>query len=229
MSKGVSEMSKSASPHLENTLPITVANTGFLLDRLGEDCHPLQFLRELTQNSVESIQKTASKKGVIIWDVDWQHFSETGIYKLCITDDGHGMTGDQLIDYINALSSSGSEQSFTGNYGVGAKISAATRNHAGLIYLSWRDGKGSMIHLWRDPITERYGLRQFELPDGSFDYCAAVADGAKPDGIKESGTRVVLIGMSEDADTMIAPPNAPAPSRWIGKYLNGRYFQFPEG
>lgn len=31
----------------EKTLPLTVANIGFLLDRMGRDCHDLQFLREL--------------------------------------------------------------------------------------------------------------------------------------------------------------------------------------
>jgi hypothetical protein len=222
-------VSKSISPYQENTLPITVANTGFLLDRLGEDCHPLQFLRELTQNAIESIGKTNEKQGEIVWDVDWQHYAATGCYKLCITDNGDGMTGEQLIEYINALSSSGSEQSFSGNYGVGAKISAATRNHAGLIYLSWRNGKGSMIHLWRDPVSRRYGLKQFELPKGSFEYCVSIADEAKPEKINDHGTRVVLFGMSEDADTMAAPAVAPSPSRWVGKYLNGRYFKFPLG
>ena len=42
------------------TSPMTVKNTFFLLDRLGQDCHQLQFLRELTQNSIEAIQGTAS-------------------------------------------------------------------------------------------------------------------------------------------------------------------------
>ena len=218
----------STSPLLENTLPITVANTGFLLDRMGLDCHPLQFLRELTQNSIESILKTPGKTGEIIWDVDWQQFGESGRYKLCITDNGQGMTGDELVAYINALSSSGSEQSLTGNFGVGAKISAATRNHAGLLYLSWNGGTGSMIHLWRDPVSERYGLRQFEI-DGSYEHCASLADEAKPESITEHGTRVVLIGMTDDADTMTAPPSAPTPSRWVAKYLNGRYFRFPKG
>jgi len=222
-------MSKSRSPYQENTLPISVANTGFLLDRLGEDCHPLQFLRELTQNAIESIAKTDEQTGDIIWDVDWRHYADTQCYKLCVTDNGQGMTGDQLVEYINALSSSSSEQSFGGNYGVGAKISAATRNHAGLVYVSWQDAKGSMIHLWRDPTSKRYGLRQFEV-DGSYEYCVTVTDEAKPEKIiKGHGTRVVLFGMSDDADTMTAPPIAPAPSRWVGKYLNGRYFRFPKG
>ena len=88
--------------------------------------------------------------------------------KLCITDTGDGMTGEEMVRYINQLSSSSSEQSFVGNYGVGAKIAAATRNPAGLIYMSWRAGRGSIIHLWRDPINLQYGLRQFERPDGTW-------------------------------------------------------------
>ncbi len=46
------------------TLALTVSNTGFLLDRLGQDCAPLQFVRELTQNAIEAIRMIrASPKG----------------------------------------------------------------------------------------------------------------------------------------------------------------------
>ncbi|HEX8149956.1 MAG TPA: ATP-binding protein [Pyrinomonadaceae bacterium] len=221
-------MSHHASLHGEKTRPLTVANTGFLLDRMGEDCHPLQFLRELTQNSIESILRTDEKKGEIVWDVDWKLLSDTGYYKLSITDNGDGMTGDEMVKYINQLSSSVSEQSFIGNYGVGAKISAATRNHAGLVYLSWKSGKGAMIHLWRDPDTAQYGLKQFEI-GGVFMHCGEVEDEVKPDIIRDHGTRVVLLGMAGDANTMDAPAGSSSPSRWVAKYLNGRYFRFPEG
>ena len=61
------------------------------------------------------------------------------------------MTGEEMEEYINQLSSSMHGQSSTGNFGVGAKIAAATRNHAGLVYLEWKDGVGYMTHLWRDP------------------------------------------------------------------------------
>ena len=40
----------------ENTLPMTVENMTFMLDRLGQDCAPLQFVRELTQNAIEAIR-----------------------------------------------------------------------------------------------------------------------------------------------------------------------------
>jgi len=217
------------SASAEKTYPLTVHNTGFLLDRLGGDCHPLQFLRELTQNSIESILRTREKTGEVVWDVDWNHHEVEGCYKLSVTDNGDGMTGSELVKYINQLSSSVSEQSLIGNYGVGAKIAAATRNHAGLLYLSWKNGRGSMIHLWRDPISGQYGLRQFERPDGTYGYYAEIEDDVKPKLIEEHGTMVVLLGNSEQADTMAAPEGARSPSTWVARYLNTRYFKFPEG
>jgi hypothetical protein len=213
------------------TLPLEVAASGigFLLDRLGTDCHPLQFLRELTQNAIEAIQRTDEKQGEIVWDVEWVHYTLQGVYKLSIIDTGDGMTGPEMVKYINQLSSSVSEQSFMGNYGVGAKIAAATRNHEGLVYLSWKHGKGSMIHLWRDPRTGQYGLKQQELPDGSYGHYAEVEDDLKPPAIKDHGTMIVLLGNSETEDTMKAPEGAASPSRWIAKYLNTRYFSIPSG
>jgi hypothetical protein len=210
------------------TLPLTVQNTGFLLDRLGEDCHPLQFLRELTQNAIEAIQRTHQEDSQIIWDVEWTRYELDGVFKLCIIDTGDGMTGEEMVKYINQLSSSLQEPSMTGNYGVGAKIAAATRNHAGLVYMSWKAGRGSMIHLWRDPETYQYGLRQFRRPDGTYGHYVEVEDALRPESISEHGTMIVLLGHNDSADTMRAPENSASPSRWIAKYLNSRYFKIPQ-
>jgi hypothetical protein len=218
-----------ASPFMRDgsTLPLTVQNTGFLLDRLGQDCHPLQFLRELTQNAIEAIKRTPAKGGEITWDMDWVEYDLTGQYKLSIVDNGDGMNGDEMVKYINQLSSSLSTQDLSGNYGVGANIAAATRNHAGLIYLSWKEGSGSMIHLWRDPRTSQYGLRQFGRPDGTFGHFTDVEDAVKPELINQHGTKIVLVGQAETDNTMQAPEGAAAPSRWVARYLNTRYFSIP--
>jgi hypothetical protein len=213
----------------ERTLTMTVENTGFMVDRLGQDCSPMQFLRELTQNSIEAVQATEERSGEIIWDVDWDHYALTGVFKLCVTDNGVGMTGEEMVHYINKLSSSVHEQTFAGNFGVGAKIAAATRNHDGLVYLSWKGGLGSMIHLWRDPDLGEYGLRQFERPDGTFGHFGHIEDALKPDTIGNHGTKVVLLGNELSEDTMQAPEGAPTPSQWIARYLNTRYFRFPDG
>jgi hypothetical protein len=211
------------------TLPMTVKNTGFLLDRLGEDCHPLQHLRELTTNSIEAILRTPAKTGEIVWDVDWVTYDLEGFYKLSIVDNGIGMTGDEMVEYINQLSSSVSEQSLSGNYGVGAKIATATRNHAGVMYLSWKNGQGALIHLWRDPESGAYGLKQFDGKDESYPYYITIEDEVKPDIIQDHGTKIILLGNASAQNTMEAPPDTPSPSRWISKYLNTRYFRFPKG
>ena len=214
---------------LSKSLPMSVKNVGFLLDRLGQDCAPLQFLRELTQNGIEAIARTG-RPGEIIWDVDWISYDlADGPMKLCITDSGDGMTGEEMIKFINQLSSSGAEQSFSANYGVGAKIAAATKNPAGVIYQSWKDGQGWMVHLEKNSSTGEYGLRQWESEDGRYAHYFSLEDSVKPDSIGESGTKVVLLGVHGNTDTMSAPEGAVSPSRWISKYLNTRYFRFPCG
>src|SRR5215211_7061804 len=131
-------------------LAMSVLNFGFLLDLLGRDCSPLQYLRELNQNAAEAILRTGGT-GLITWDVDWLSFDLGGPMKLCVVDNGDGMTGEEMIRFINQLSSTQSQQSLTGNYGVGAKIAAATKNPAGVIYQSWKDGNGYMIALEKNP------------------------------------------------------------------------------
>lgn len=222
-------MSTSYARGTEKTLPMTVANTGFMLDRLGKDCAQLQYLRELTQNAIEAIQDLPDPKGEVVWDVDWDRYDLTGIFKLCVIDTGVGMTGAEQAKYVNQLSSSVHQQSHEGNFGVGAKIAAATRNHEGLMYLSWKDGTGHMSQLWRDPNTNEYGLRQLALPGGKFGYWAEVEDVVKPKQIGSHGTKVVLLGNDSQEDTMRAPAGVPTATKWIRRYLNTRYFQFPDG
>ena len=38
----------------DQTMAMGVANIGFMLERLGADCDDLQYLRELTKNSLEA-------------------------------------------------------------------------------------------------------------------------------------------------------------------------------
>ena len=214
----------------KHTLEMGVANTGFIVDRLGRDCAPLQYLRELTQNSIEAILDTREKRGEIHWDVDWNHYDLTGQYKLAIVDTGTGMDGEDMLRYINQLSSSSHEQRHDANFGVGAKVAGATRNHAGLLYLSWKDGQGWLTHLWRDPDTGQYGVARREREDGTYhDAYLRLSDDVKPALIGEHGTMVVLLGQDDDHNTVEPPEGIEGRQRWIQKYLNTRFFQFPDG
>jgi hypothetical protein len=210
-----------------NLLAMTVRDMAFLIDKLNEDCSPLQFLRELTKNAIEAILNSNNRTGEIRWDLDWNRriLSDVGVCKLCLIDTGVGMTGEEMVTYINQLSSSIHKQSATGNFGVGAKISTAPLNPQGLVYLSWKDGQGYMIHLYRDPDENKYGLRRF--PSGEF--WAKIQNDVKPGPIKDHGTMVVLLGRTEEENTIEAPPRALMPKKWVLRYLNARFYRFPNG
>lgn len=210
-------------------LPMRVSNVGFMIDKLGQDAGPLQFLRELTQNSIQAIQATSERKGEILWGYDPLEYDDTGVMKLSIVDTGLGMTGPEMIELINHAFRSIYEQGFDKNYGIGAKVAAATRNHHGLRYLSWKDGEGAMVRLRRNPYTGQYGFEQFELEDGSYSHWAPLDDLVKPEIIGTHGTAVILEGNSAEEDTFRMPDGVDLPStRWVASYLNRRYFRVPE-
>jgi hypothetical protein len=212
-----------------NTQAMQVDNTAFLLEKLASDCSPNQYIRELIKNAIEAIEARRDAgwtgQGSILLDADWLTVEDTGIYKLQISDNGTGMTGPEMEAYINSLSSSGRIQSITANFGVGAKITAGVENPVGLVYRSWRNDQGTMVHLWKDPQQLVYGLKQFELPNGTFAHHAPMSAEAKAPNIDSSGTAVVLLGKREDEHTM--KPDG-MPMKWLIKYLNSRFYRIPE-
>lgn len=208
------------------TQPMTVANTTFLVDRLGLDCAPLQFVRELTQNAIEAITSRRASgwqdPGLIIWDVDWKLVEVHDLYKLQISDNGCGMTGRQIETYINSLSSSSGVQGYTNNFGVGAKISAGKENPHGLVYKSWVDGQGVIATFWKDPVVG-YGLRQYAVGD-LFSHFVPVCDDLKTAPIDACGTSVTLLGSQDEENTYVKPD---LKQKWLIQYLNSRYYQLP--
>ena len=215
------------------TRAMRVANIAFLLDRLAADTPPNQQIRELTENALEAIDRRHKSgdvgEGIIRWDVDWDHVKRTNQYKLCIVDNGDGMSPQQMHDYLNALAVQGASQTqgISENFGVGAKITALHRNSHGLVYQSWRDGKGSMVKLHRDDKEGVYGLASFELAEGP-EWTPRIKDAFKPKIIDRSGTKVTLLGASEEENTCFPPEEAGGGMNWLITYLTSRYFRVPE-
>jgi hypothetical protein len=215
------------------TREMQVANIAFLLDRLAADSPPNQQIRELTENAIEAIERRQkagdSSEGIIRWDVDWDNLKRTSEYKLSIVDNGDGMTSQQMLEYLNALAVQGANQTqgISQNFGVGAKITALHRNSHGLVYQSWRDGKGSMVKLHRDDKQGVYGLASFELADGP-DWAPRIKDSFKPKAIDRNGTKVTLLGTSEDDNTCFPADGAGTGMNWLITYLTGRYFRVPD-
>jgi hypothetical protein len=214
-----------------STEPLKTGNMDFLLERLARDCAPMQQYRELTQNAIEAVCRLSGTiAGQIVWDVDEVLLRGTDgtNRKLCITDNGDGMSPAEMAQHVNNLSSSGSIQSLSGNYGLGAKIAAGATNPHGLVYQSWREGCGNTVRFWKDPDSRTWGLQRFEVGDGRLTSHRPVADDERPASIGSHGTRVVLLGASDTDDTTIAPEGQ-TKHEWLSKYLNTRYFEFPSG
>ena len=67
--------------------PMRTKDSSFALDLNGKQCGKLQYVRELTQNSIEAIQGNVGN-GDILWTYDQEEFKASGVYKLCIIDNG---------------------------------------------------------------------------------------------------------------------------------------------
>lgn len=212
------------------TKRLEVERMGFLLERLAADTPPDQQLRELNQNSLEAIQRrfrTGNQSpGRIIWDIDWAFYESNKAYKLSVTDNGDGMSPDDMVRYLNNLSvqGAGANQGLAANFGVGAKITALARNPYGLVYRSWRGAHGAMVQLHRDDDQGEYGLRAFTLPDGTLTYHPSLTNSARPDLITSTGTKVTLLGDTLEANTAL-PTGRNA--NWVLAFLHSRYFELP--
>jgi hypothetical protein len=210
---------------------LEVENNTYLVEKIASECSPLQYVRELTVNSIQAIQARklgdqSARAGMIIWDADWLVLEQTGVYKLQISDNGTGMTGPQMDQFIRKLSSSGRVQSMTDNFGLGAKITAGVLNPHGLYYKSWVDGQGTLAVFHKDLSVGKYGLRHLLLSDGSLGRYAPLTDDAKCEPIDTCGTAVTLFG--SHADDMTMKPDG-QPSKWLIFYLNTRFFDIPDG
>lgn len=205
-----------------------------LIQNLAKDCSNTQWLREFTKNSFEAIESYRKEvdsdfKGEVIVDYD-PLLAENGLFKIQIIDNGIGMSEEELKNFPRQLSSTSSIKKKLGNnnYGVGAKISSLTRNHAGIVYQSWKDGIGKMIciHFHDGGYTyKNLGV------EGEVEYISNVDDAVKHKIIKDHGTIVTLLGMEETSDTMNPVSHGlkkGSREAWIQEYLNKRYFQIPD-
>lgn len=204
--------------------PLQVHNPQASFEISSMGITPGHFLREYVQNAIEA----GATKCTI---------RSTPENKLQIIDNGCGMIGDDLVQWMGNLFSGAKGQSATGNFGIGAKISAIGRNKGmGITYTSWVKGNpvGAEVVFIYDEETGQYGLQLFDVDgtDESGNKFADVAscvvtDMKKPSLIKHSGTVVTFNGNFEDDATIAVPDGLKGGStKWIHSVLNGRYFKF---
>ena len=134
-----------------------------LIRNLGRDCTPDQFMREFVQNSIEACQRTGQEGSRILIDYNHGIQKHSGIFKLSFTDNGDGMSLEQMNNLLNSISSSGGPGNTYENYGVGAKISSLTRNLFGVQYESWQGGVGHSILSATTPNTTCLASKVFPM------------------------------------------------------------------
>lgn len=200
-----------------------------LIRNLARDCPPSQYLREFTKNSIEACERTKLTGREVVLDFNDAIYKATGVFKLCLIDNGDGMTAGQMMKLLNNLSSSGTVANQHQNYGVGAKISALTRNYVGIEYESWKNDRGCSILICYNPEKDSFGIQGFADASGEMVYARSLEAHQKPSLIQAHGTRVTLLGMSLDQDTM-KPPEGLGNDRsgWLVNYLNNRFFVLPK-
>lgn len=213
-------------------------NPNFILDQLALQAEPMQWLRELVQNAMEANLRAQSGKGTgrrktrVFIDMDRQLHARTGLRNLCVIDNGDGMTAAEMERNLNSLFVNGANraQGLDGNFGLGAKITALYHNPHGVVFESWKNGKGVRGWLHKDRKSGAYGLKRLGGTDARPVYFARLDGDDKPAEILRNGTKVTLMGVKEGENTFCVPEAAElgGPSNWIHKYLNRRYFALPD-
>jgi hypothetical protein len=192
-----------------------------------------QQYREFTQNSIESIKRVQKKnpeyKGIIKWGIDERYLKKHKVKKLCIIDNGEGMTPQEMLLNINSLGGSTRNNEHY-NHGCGAKIAGLAHNRHGLIYRSWKNGQGYVAKFMRNEMGQYgavkiYGRNTHLLPEIE-----------KPAEIKEHGCMVTLLGDTPEQNTTepvkgnygtLLKNSRNSKQEWLSAYLNTKFYHVP--
>lgn len=211
-------------------------DTHHFIERTYREGGRFQWVRETVMNAIEA---EASR---IEFGIEWQAVESQNVYRRTITDDGCGMTADELVEFFNTYGGGGKPiGGVHENFGVGAKTSLLPWNHHGVVVISWIDGEASMIRVQQNAETGEYGLRVEDVVDENdqlvleavyepFYDEEAGCDWSmvKPDWIDSHGTVIVLLGNDPTDDTVLGDPERDESDiKGISAYLNRRWWTFP--
>jgi hypothetical protein len=223
-----------------------IGANGPVIERLYQLGLPFQFDREVVKNGEE-----AGATWIVI-EPDWIDVASTGAkrYRYAVRDNGCGMTGDELVMYMNHISASAKEIGVAeGNYGMGAKVSLLPWNKYALLVISWTEGNpdGAMIQMsyvppnkekgetlgnyalieqvWMDENGELQRAEWVRPPPEYREFALMDPDTAKT---ARSGTIFIACGNTGGEDTYVGPTGA-ADTKAHTKALNTRYFEVKKG
>ncbi len=209
---------------------LAIVGASVFVNRMFEACGNYQWAREFLKNSIEA---DATK---VEFGIEWQAVEKFGVYRRTVADNGIGMTKDELLTFFSTLGEGAKRiGGIHDNFGVGAKIASLPWNPEGVVVISYKDGKGSMIRIELNPDTAEYELTEFQSQRGTSYVInpSEVADWGNdvnwsvvaPEWARQHGTIVVLLGSEEAPDTILGNPKAGEKDiKGLSVYLNTRFW-----
>lgn len=211
-------------------MKLQIVGASTWVNRMFEACGNYQWAREFLKNSLEA---NASK---VEFGIEWQAVEKYGCYRRTVSDDGLGMDAEELWKFFSTLGEGAKKiGGVHDNFGVGAKIAALPWNPQGVVVISYRAGKASMIWITLNAELNEYELIDFQTQrglstvidpceidwrDDEVDWCAVA-----PEWAREHGTTIVLLGSSESPDTVLGNPLAGEKDiKGLSVYLNTRFW-----
>jgi Histidine kinase-, DNA gyrase B-, and HSP90-like ATPase len=178
---------------------LAIVGASHFVNRMFEACGNYQWAREFLKNSIEA---GATK---VEFGIEWQAVEKFGVYRRTVADDGVGMSKEELHSFFSTLGAGAKRiGGIHDNFGVGAKIASLPWTPEGVVVISYKDGKGSMIRIELNPETAEYELSEFQSQRGAAYVInlSEVADWGDdvnwsvvaPEWMRQHGTIVVLLG-----------------------------------
>jgi len=208
---------------------LAIVGASHFVNRMFEACGNYQWAREFLKNSIEA---GATK---VEFGIEWQAVEKYGVYRRIVADNGTGMTREELLSFFSTLGEGAKRiGGVHDNFGVGAKIASLPWNSEGVVVISYKDARPSMIHIQLDDDGAEYELREFRSEKGlthvinpaEVDWGDAVNWGVvAPTWARECGTTIVLLGSEEAPDTVLGNPKAGEDDiKGLSVYLNSRFW-----
>lgn len=226
-----------------------------LLNMAFRDSSEFQLMREFFTNSYQATasKRSPPKKPRIEMFFDPKAYDERGIWRLCWGDNGHGMDGrthddgsNELVDFFMKYGNSGRPvgPKENGNFGIGAKVCSVPWTDVAVLSWTKDTPEGYGIVIQKNPTSDVYELRKFEVEEGGYSPVFVVEDDPeyghlKPDWIADEGqgTVVVLLGRNGTEHTLFLAGHPRRDSykksdgnyvRVMGGSLDARFAEFPE-
>lgn len=210
-------------------MKLAIVGATHWVNRMFEACGNYQWAREFLKNALEA---GATK---IEFGIEWQAVEKFGDYRRAVSDNGSGMTRDELLLFFSTLGEGAKRiGGVHDNFGVGAKIASLPWNPEGVAVISYKEGRASMIVIQIDDDGAEYELREFRTEKGltnvinpdEVDWGDDIDWGAvAPAWAREHGTTIVLLGSEEAPDTVLGNPKAGEKDiKGLSVYLNSRFW-----